>query len=187
MADLIAQNPTKGRLPTTIGALRLAEMRLTQITGLSPHAGEVAQTSTALRNAHGLDLPAPNRMAFDGDTTILWTGRNRWLLIGPPPDHSLRAHAALSDQSDAWVGITLTGPAGPDVLARLTPLDLRAPNFAPGMALRSELFHMQTVFARPAPDQIIVMTFRSMAGTLIHDLTTAARAIHARAQNQSTP
>ena len=46
------------------------------------------------------------------------------------------AHAALTDQTDGWASLTLTGPHATDALLRLVPLDLRPAAF-PVVALTS--------------------------------------------------
>ncbi|OWU84425.1 hypothetical protein ATO6_12005 [Oceanicola sp. 22II-s10i] len=182
MAELVATSPAKGLLPVTIGGLTLSEPAHAMMTGISPHTGEVAQASALLKQATGCDLPAPNRLTRSGDAMALWTGRNRWMLIGAPAPEGLAETAALTDQSDAWVAVTIEGPGAALVLARLCPLDLRDTAFPEGTATRSEIFHMQAIIARTGPASFLVLTFRSMAGTLVHDLTTAARAVAARAE-----
>lgn len=178
---LTARSAAHGLLPRSIGGLTIAEGAAGPVTGISPHAGEVAQASATLEAAHGLALPGPGRSAAKGAARVLWFGRNRWMLIGADAGEALAAHAALTDQTDAWVSLDLTGAAGPDVLARLVPVDLRPGSFPLGAVARTELFHMQVAIARTGPEALRVMGFRSMAGTLVHDLVTAAEAVAARA------
>jgi len=68
-----------------------------------------------------------------------------------------------------------------DVLARLTPLDLRVKQFKTGMSQRSSLMHMQAVISCHGKSRFRVMVFRSMTQTLLHDLTTAMESVAARA------
>jgi sarcosine oxidase subunit gamma len=180
VAELIALSPAGAALPKRIGAVTLTEAPFAPMTGISPHAGEVAQVSAALEAAHGLALPGPGRMLSGAGIEVLWFGRNRWLLIGAAPGDGLAAHAALTDQSDAWVSVIVQGAAGVDVLARLVPVDLRPRAFAEGSVIRTELFHMPAAIARTGAEDLRVMCFRSMAGTLVHDLVTAAEAVAAR-------
>lgn len=180
MAELIALSPAGAALPKTIGGVSLTEAAFVPMTGISPHAGEVAQVSAALEAAHGVALPGPGRMVSGTGAEVLWFGRNRWLLVGAAPGEGLAAHAALTDQSDAWVTVEVTGAKGPEVLARLVPVDLRAAIFAEGSVVRTELYHMQAAIARTGAETLRVMCFRSMAGTLVHDLVTAAEAVAAR-------
>lgn len=180
MAELKAKSAAAGLLPLTIGGLTIAEAPQARMTGLSPFSGAIARASSELERAHGLTLPGPNRMTEADGAMALWFGQNRWLLIGPDPDAALGGCAALTDQSDAWTRVILSGTGAVDVLARLVPVDLRPAAFPPGSAIRTELRHMQAAVARPADGTLTVMTFRSMAGTLVHDLQVAAEAVAAR-------
>ena len=100
--------------------------------------------------------------------------------MGAEPSAKLAKHAALTDQSDAWSCVLLEGEGARDVLARLTPLDLRDSACPIGAALRSELFHMPVSIARLAENTWQIMGFRSMAATLVHDLERAMKSVAAR-------
>ena len=108
-------------------------------------------------------------------------GREVALLMGPAPDASLAAHAALTDQSDAWIVVRLEGAGARDVLARLTPIDLRDSVFKRGHTARTELAHMMASLTRVGPQAWQIMVFRSFAQTLAHDLKTAMQGVAARA------
>ncbi|MDF1853836.1 sarcosine oxidase subunit gamma family protein [Pseudooceanicola sp.] len=181
MVELIAKSAAAGLLPRQIGRVSLSEAVFRPITGISPYAGMVAQAAAAVTAAHGVGLPGPNRLVSGKGAEVLWVGRNRWLLIGPEPDPRLTETAALSDQSDAWVSVLISGADAAAVLARLTPLDLRDRGFAIGTSARSELFHMPAIIARTGAVEWRVMCFRSMARTLVKDLSVAAQSVAARA------
>jgi len=178
---LAAAMPGAGLLPRTIGGVTLTEPPLARLTTLAPFLGRSEALSAALEAAHGLPLPGPNRMSAAGDASCAFHGRALWLLAGPAPDARLAEHAALTDQTDAWATVDVTGPEGPALLARLVPVDLRPAAFPEGAAIRTEVQHMQAAITRPAPGVLRIRCFRSMARTLIHDLTTAAEALAARA------
>ena len=96
------------------------------------------------------------------------------------PTPSLAGLAAVSDQSDAWAVVRLTGPQSEAVLARLVPVDLRAPVFGPGQTVQSQVMHMTGSISRIGAQAFQIMVFRSMAATLVHDLKTAIEAVVAR-------
>ncbi|WP_375691474.1 sarcosine oxidase subunit gamma [Pseudooceanicola sp. LIPI14-2-Ac024] len=182
MADLIARSPAEGLLPKTVGALKLTEAPMVPMWGISPHAGEVAQASSALETACGLSLPGPGRMGVAGAVAVMWFGRNRWLVIGAEGLGEVARYAAVTDQSDAWVSVSVGGAAGAEVMARLVPVDLRASAFPVGSVVRTEVYHMQAAIARTGAEELRVLCFRSMAGTLVHDLVQAGEAVAARAK-----
>ena len=163
MPDLIA-TPAHHHPPVTRGQATLAVTDPGRMTSVAPFPGQEGAVNTALA-AIGLGFPAPNRLIAGAAAQIVWTGRAQAFLIGADcPD--LTGLAATTDQGDGWVALRLTGPAAPDVLARLVPLDLREGAFPPGQAARSGLNHMPLILWRDA-DGFILMTFRSMAGLIV--------------------
>ena len=179
MADptltLTATTPCAGMLPLNIGGLHLTEAAPGHLTAIAPGPGCAA----AMKAAHGLDLPGPGQSTGDPAARVIWFGRAHVLLMGPAPDPALADHAALTDLSDGWAVVRLDGAGAADVLARLTPLDLRPRAFAPGQTARTELFHMQVSLTRLPPDSFLIMVFRSMAQTLVHDLRSAMEGVAA--------
>lgn len=101
-------------------------------------------------------------------------------MAGPEPDTSLAIHAALSDQSDAWACVELTGPDVEDVLARLVPVDMRSASFKRGQSVRTLIQHMNGSITRIGADRFLVLVFRSMAATLVHDLKEAMESVAAQ-------
>ncbi|MEL6209749.1 MAG: hypothetical protein AAFR44_06130, partial [Pseudomonadota bacterium] len=89
--------------------------------------------------------------------------------------------AATVDQSDAFAALRIEGSAARDVLARLTPLDVRAGLFVEGQTARSLIGLMTGQITPMAPDAFEVMVFRSMAGTLFHEVNRAAGFVAGRA------
>jgi sarcosine oxidase subunit gamma len=179
---LAEKTPGAGLFPITCGEVRITEESVGQITSIAPYKGRDAACSDALQGAHGMKFPAPNRSTGKAGARVVWFGLRMAVLIGPAPGDTLAQHAALTDQSDAWVVVRLEGAGAQDVLARLTPLDLRAGLFKQGHTARSELAHMPASITRIGPNAWQVMGFRAFAQTLAHDLRVAAQAVAARAR-----
>jgi len=182
---LAAVSPCAGLLPLQIGALTLSEDDPGHLTALAPYHGKAKALDAALKAAHGVALPAANRMtsrsAGKDGARVLWFGRAHYLLMGPAPDPALADQAALTDISDAWAVVRLEGAGAADVLARLTPIDLRPGQFEQGHTARTELMHMHAAITRLGDTSFQIMVFRSMAQTLAHDLGAAMRGVAARA------
>ncbi|MGJ8544879.1 MAG: sarcosine oxidase subunit gamma [Sulfitobacter sp.] len=179
MVELKAKTPCAGLLPLGIGAARLVEVDPGHLTSLQP-LGAAAGLSGALHAAHGMEYPEPGRSTGKTGARCIWFGRGEALLMGPAPDAGLAAHGAVVDQSDAWAVVTLSGAGAVDVLARLMPLDLRAHVFKEGYTARTQLVHMACSVTRVGPESFMIAVFRSMAGTLVHDLRGAMQAVAAR-------
>ncbi|WP_372893448.1 sarcosine oxidase subunit gamma [Rhodosalinus sp.] len=180
MAELTARTPCAGLLPRRAGAMRLEEVEPGRITSLMPGPGQAGALDAALRAAHGVGWPAPGAAHLSETASMIWTGMDQAMLIGPAPDPSLAAQAALTDQSDAWAVVELSGDAGPEALARLVPVDLRAHVFAEGATARTLLGHMSVSITRTGPERLRIMAFRSMAGTLVHEVHEAMESVAAR-------
>ena len=175
MVELVAKSAGDGLLPVTIGKLSLTEEVQTALTSLMPFKGGVAALETAL----GAGLPGPGESGAAAGGRVLWFGQNQYMLVGGAVE-GLGDAAAVTDQSDAWVVVRLEGEGCEDVLARLVPLDLRPQVFAEGRTARTELMHMMSSVTRVGPQAFMIMVFRSMAATLVHDLKTAMQGVTAR-------
>lgn len=181
MARLIALSPCAGLLPVTAGTVTLTEADPGQMTSVAPLAGKTDEVAKVLEAAFGFAFPAPNMSHSGTGARILWAGRGRALLIGAPPPDGLSGLAALVDQSDGAAVVQIAGAGVRDVLARLVPLDLRPRAFAEGATARSLVGHMTAQITRTGDESFEIMVMRSMAATLVHDLTQAMAGIAARA------
>ena len=180
MAKLMATSPCAGLLPRSIGPNILEEVDLGVLTSLAPYAGQRKAASDALKAAHGMTFPAANRATGKAGARAIWFGREMALLAGPAPDPALAEFAALTDQSDAWACVSLTGPQIEDVLARIVPIDTRPSHFKRGHTARTSLQHLNVSVTRVSASNMLILGFRAMAGTLIHDLTEAMESVAAR-------
>ncbi len=167
MVDLIADGAARG-LPVTLGRASLVGFDPGPVTSIAPFPGRAVP-----------GFPTPGQVVAQGAGRMVWAGRGMAFLIGAPaPD--LQGQAAVTDQSDGWVWVTLSGADAVAVLARLVPLDLRPQAFPAGTTARSTLGHLPVLLIREAVDTFRIAAFRSMAGSLVHDLTGAMRAVAAR-------
>lgn len=180
MADLRAKSPCAGLLPLQIGAHVAGEADLGILTSIMPYKGRERALGAALQAAHGVALPEPNRATGKAGCRAIWFGLGQVLLAGPAPDSGLDDHAAICDQSDGWASVTLEGPEVELVLARLVPLDLRAAGFKSGHTARTLIQHMNASVTRTGSTQFLLLVFRSMAATLVHDLKIAMETVAVR-------
>ena len=178
MASLIEKSACDGLLPISIGGLTLTQAPPARIASVAPFNGREKAVVAALK-ALGLAWPAPGRCLAKGDAAILWSGRGQAFLLNGDTA-GLAGIAAVTDQTDGWAALRLSGPGHADALARLVPLDLRPAAFPPGSTARSGLGHMMAVFRRLSPDAVEIMVFRSMAATAVHEITVAMQSVTAR-------
>lgn len=179
MASLIETSALSGLLPVGVGALTLTEAALGPVTAVAPLAGKTRALAAALKPL-GFRFPAPGEWYGNEKAELFWAGRDLAFLTGVPAPDALAGAAALTDQSDGWAAIDLTGPGGEVVMARLCPLDLRLVAFPVGRAARAPLGHMQSILIRREEGSLRIMVFRSMAKTAVHELSVAMRGVTAR-------
>ena len=178
MPDLIATTPLDGRAPLVLRGTTLAEEAWRPVTSVAPFAGQEKALAKALKGL-GLAFPAPNRFVEAGTARLVWTGRDQAFLIGAAPE-GLAPHAALTEQSDGWATLVLSGPMAEAALARIVPIDIRAAVFPPGHAARVPFNHMSSVLMRTGAESFEIMVFRSMARTGWHEVEAALTALAAR-------
>lgn len=179
MGELKAVSACAGLVPLTIGGVSVDEVSLGSITSLSPF-GDASAFDVALKRAHGVGWPEPGQALGDDAARMVWFGRGEAVLIGPAADQSLVDVAAVVDVSDAWAAVCIEGPQAVDVLARLVPLDLRASASSEGQTVRTQLGHMGASITKLGPERFLILVFRSMAATLIHELKHAMAGVASR-------
>ncbi|MBS0563393.1 MAG: sarcosine oxidase subunit gamma [Proteobacteria bacterium] len=180
MAKLIAKPATDGLLPLTVGGLTLSDATPKRLTAVAPWPGAVPEAAAALQGI-GLDWPAPDRAAKGDKGLCLWSGRDQAFLADVAPAPALADAAAVTDISDAWVALKLTGPAAAAALSRLVAIDLSPRAFPEGASARTGLGHMMALIHRSSSRSFTLYVFRSMAASAIHEIGVAMRSLAARA------
>ena len=176
MPELIAKSALEGR-NLTLGTVTLAEVEVGPITSVAVLPGGAKAVAKGLKTL-GLAMPEPNSFAEKKGARIVWTGRDQAFLTGVEPP-ALEG-AALTDQSDGWAALALTGAGAVDVLSRLVPVDLRLAAFPVGRAIRTQLNHMNVMILRAGDHAFEILGFRSMARTAWHELETTMHMVAAR-------
>ena len=147
-------------------------------TSIAPFAGTASRAGAALGKL-GLGWPEPNRALTTGDAACLWTGRGQAFLVNADPK-ALDGIAALTDQTDGWAVMRLSGAGSEAALARLVSVDLRPGAFAVGHVARTPVNHMMAIVERTDADGFRIFVFRSMAATAVHEIAVAMQAVAAR-------
>ena len=177
MPELIAKSALEASAVTHAG-ITLAIEAGGRIAIIAPFPGQEKVVAKLLKPL-GLTFPAPNSWVGKGDARLVWTARGQAALMGAPVPAGLEGAAAITDQSDGWVCLSLTGARMEQALMRLIPLDLRETAFAPGSTVRSGLNHLPLILIRE-PGCFLILTFRSMARTAWHELEEVLIHLEAR-------
>ena len=179
MIKLLPKTAAAGLTPIKISNTKIIELDKLALTSISAYKGKPKKLSEQLKKSHGMALPHNGRATGREGARALWFGRHT-LLVGPKCDEKLTKFAILTDQSDAWVVLRMSGDLIEDVLMRLSPVDVRFKTFRTGVVLRTGLQHVNVTLHRIGANTIDVYGFRSMAKTLCHDLTQALATVAAR-------
>lgn len=176
MPELIAKSALEGRT-LTLGTVTLTEVDVGPITSIAVFPGGAKGVAKGLKTL-GLAMPTPNGFVEKKGARIVWTGRDQAFLMSA--DCPLLEGASVTDQSDGWAVLGLSGAATVEVLARLVPVDLRLAACPVGTALRTQLNHMNVVILRTGDHAFEIMVFRSMARTAWHEIEAAMQMLAAR-------
>ncbi len=107
---------------------------------------------SAVETELGLEIPVtPNTFATNDKRTIYWLGPDEWLMHCPVDDRrdtqarlrqSLTGiHCALTDVSDYYLVIRLTGDKARDVLSKAIPFDVHRNVFTAGACAQTRFSH----------------------------------------------
>ena len=174
---LTATSPCDGLLPIRITALRLDGPPPGRMTLVAPLRGRAAEVSASLERSLGAALPAPGEcIAIEGGR-VLWFGAGKALVLGRTVTVE---GAALTDQSDAWAGLRLSGTGTVDVLARLSPIVLRASAFPEGRTALTLVGHVPASITPVGQEAFYMLVPRSMARTVIRGLERAMSGVAVR-------
>ena len=179
MIKLLPKSAAAGLTPIKISNTKIIELDKLTLTSISAYKGKSEKLSEQLKKSYGMALPHYGRATGREGTRALWFGRHT-LLVGPNCDEKLTKFAMLTDQSDAWVVLRMSGDLIEAVLMRLSPVDVRLKTFKTGSVVRTSLIHVNVTMHRIGANTIDVYGFRSMAKTLCHELTQALSAAAAR-------
>ena len=182
MVDLKATSPFGDSLPQSAGNVTLRDAMPEYLMALMPYDGTETACAEALQKAHEVALPAAGRVLGKAAARVIWAGLGQYFYTGNAPlKATIARHAAIVDQSDAWAVMVLEGEGAAEVLARLTPIDLRPASFKRGHTARSELAHMMAVISR-TPKGFEIMVMRSFARTAVQRLVEAMHSCAAQSQ-----
>ena len=164
---LTATSPLDGHCTIVDGA-SLVELSTRSIVSLSPFTGNEAKFNTAIDKLFNNGYPSATK-AFEligkNACVLLPSSLNQWFLCfnGEVPDPVTTAfdllgrktsnQVAITDQSDAWFILALTGPLIYLTLERICPIDCSSPTMPIGVTTRTMIEHLGTIILRRPDDE----------------------------------
>ena len=123
----------------------------------------------ASSSADGLLLPQAGKRR----NNIIWNGPNSWLVLDEDAAAlAARTGGAVTEQSDGFLLLGISGPHAREILKRLVPIDLRDENFPEDAAAITHAAHIGVRIWREE-QKFILACFRSFAPSLHHALAEA--------------
>ncbi|MEM8980242.1 MAG: sarcosine oxidase subunit gamma family protein [Pseudomonadota bacterium] len=146
---------------------------------------ESAVLQKAVRSALEVTCPERGQYTQNGAFSMAWMSPDEALILTPhaEADAALAklakaldgSHHLLANVSDARAFFQLEGPQVLNVLAKLTPVDLRANHFKTGQVRRTHVSQVAAAFWMSETDTIDLICFRSVADYMWDLLSNAAR------------
>lgn len=152
------------------------------LLALAPKQGRRDALAERLQSLHGLDLPAGPRASFAPGAALIATGPATFLLTLDEGDAAaamagLDDLATLTDQSDGYGVLRLTGPGTFETLAKGISIDFHPGAFGPGGAAVTACAHMGAILWQVDDTPTVdIAVFRSMAGSFWHFIEASGAA-----------
>ena len=163
---------------------------LSEETGLAIIAVTIrtdAQRSfkTAFKKLFGADVPSAQESVTAGNTMIVPSAIDQFFIIEKTDPLALEAklinalgkHATMTDQTDGWGVLTLSGPKTITTMERVSQVDMDLSVFPEGAVARTVLEHVGGIVVRQKAKRgeghrFMLMSQRSSAGSFLHSITT---------------
>ncbi|ETW14394.1 sarcosine oxidase-like protein [Roseivivax marinus] len=165
----------------------LVRVEAAGLTGMITLRGDVDAIGMPVADVTGLDVPDTLGITGDGVRALAWMSPDEMMLFCDYAEAEELAaslagslegeHALVVNVSDARAAFRLSGPEPRlrEVLAKLTPADVRPEALPPGMIRRSRLAQVAGAFWFDDAGDLRVVCFRSVADYVWALLTGAAR------------
>lgn len=181
---LTARSPLAG-YDEDFGGVRIAETPGFALVSIATSEANKAALKKDVAKAYGLTLPDGDKSAAKGAVTFISSAASQWLLRFPHSDRAdpsadvrakLGGQPSITDQSDNWVQIEISGDRSTDVLERICPLDLSDQNFTAGSAGRTSMEHLGAIIQRSTKgDKFLLLSASSSARSFLHALQVSVR------------
>ena len=189
---LTASSPLYGH-STIVDGASLFEVSPRSIVSVSPFPGNEAEFNTAIDKLFNVAYPSPTK-AFEqigkNACVLLPSSHGQWFLCfddevsdplaraGELLGRMTSSQVAMTDQSDAWVILALTGPLIYMTLERICPIDCSLPEMPIGATARTMIEHLGTIILRRPDDTngnpcFWLMSARSSATSFLNVITAS--------------
>lgn len=152
----------------------------------TPLGGGAALADTASKT-YGIAIPAMGNSSIskESNARLLAVQRDQLFLLledaGPDAvgnaQKKLGDCAYLTDQSDSWALLGISGLKAREALARICPLNLHSRAFPEGRVQRTLMAHLGVIILRDGPDSFLLLSPVSSAKSFLHAVETSVNNI----------
>ena len=178
---LMSRPPLDGYTGESDG-LRLAERSGMAVVSVAVPAHARDEFAVNLRDAWGIDAPPVGRsvVSESGPRLIGLQAAQWFVLMEDAGDRAeklvaeaLGTDVHLTDQSDGWAALEVTGSRCRDVLSRLCMLDLHPDAFPVHAATRTVMEHLAVIVLRNDDERFLLLSPRSSALSFLETVEAA--------------
>jgi heterotetrameric sarcosine oxidase gamma subunit len=184
---LKAVSPLSG-FSAEINKVSITEVSSRSLVSIAVPNGGLAALKAAIKKQLKLDLPEPGKTtnSKSGNAMLIWASPDQYLFSFDEKDNMpsetvgklLNGKSYVTDQSDAWVTLKISGERKLEALERICPINLHPDVFKTGMAARTMMEHLGVLIIRDENDSVLLLSARSTAGSLLHAVETSAKNLH---------
>lgn len=160
--------------------LSIRELVDIKLLSVAATPDQQASTSNALQTHCGLSWPEVTQSTSNESTDCLGLQPEQVMLLSQCSDNdhtdlenSLTSDTVVTDQTDSWVVVEVSGDRTHDVLERICPIDLHEDTFKIGQVARTSMEHSSVIVFRQT-DRWVLLSPRSSAESFMHSLTQSA-------------
>ena len=172
-----------GHAAAEASGARLVEETDMALIAMTTRNGKARAMTTAFKKHFGCPTPAATEAVTAGSMTVMASALDQVFVSAAMAPQKLEETlasafstcATLTDQSDGWVRLVLTGARAHDTLERLSMVNLHPARFPVGSVARTVFEHINVIVMRDKPKRgetlrYVILTPRSSAEDLHHAL-----------------
>ena len=186
MSDLMltSQSPLS-KLELDFGEVAVTEQVSRAIVSIATPYGSGEKLSKAIASSLKTKIPAIGKTTASNVDNALLLGMQQeqiFLLFDYPGNHAvdylpkeIRDAGYLTDQSDSWVMISISGPKARATLQQTCSVDLHSAIFPNGAVIRTVMENLSTIILCEGENKFLVMSPRSSARSFFKVLETSIK------------
>lgn len=182
--SLVSAPPLAG-YSERFGTVTLSAPKDLAVVNMAIPLGADAKALKAVKSGYGVDMPDPGTSVETkkGAARLVRLAPDQAFVVFtlPTPDAEevvakhVKNALYLTDQTDVWAGLEISGAGSIAALERVCPIDLHPAGFAVGDAARTVMEHLGVLIIRTGEDRYLLLSASSSAGSFLHMLETSIK------------